>query len=57
MIDMYPMVLGVMEKINEWNDKLNGFASEHLDNVWSGVAILAVIILVAFWAISALNKK
>jgi len=54
---MYSLILGIVEKINDLNEKFNGLAADHLDNVWTGVAILAVILVVSFWAIGALNKK
>ena len=38
------------------NEQLNGFASEHLDSVWVGTAILAVLIVAAVWGIQTLNK-
>ena len=50
-------VLGIIDKINELNDKFNAFAAEHLDNVWAGVAVLGVIIVVAFWGICFFNKR
>ena len=53
----YPLTLGIMDQLNDWNDKLNGFASDHMDNVWVGVAIMGVLIFVAFWGIKELNKK
>ena len=56
-MNFYPLVLGIMDKLNDWNDKLNGFASEHMDNVWVGVLIMGGILFVAFWGINVLNKK
>ncbi len=52
----YIQVLGIIDKLNEWNEQLNGFASEHLDSVWVGTAILAVLIVAAVWGIQTLNK-
>lgn len=57
MYKYYPMILGIMDKIEEWNDKLNAFAAEHMDNVLVGTLILGLLILVAFYGIGALNKK
>ena len=57
MIEFYPQVLGIMDTLNEWNEKLNEFAGKNLDNVLVGTALLFGIIIVAFWAIGALNKK
>lgn len=53
----YPMILGLVDTLNEWNEKLNGWASSHMDNVWFGIAILAGILLVSFWGIGTLNKR
>ena len=52
----YFQILGVIDKLNEWNDKLNEFASGHLDNVWVGTAILGVLLIVAVWGVRTLNK-
>ena len=56
MSNYYLQILGIIDKLNEWNEQLNGFASEHMDNVWVGVAILGVIMIVAVWGINTLNK-
>ncbi len=53
----YIQILGIMDTLNEWNEKLNQFAGKHMDNVLVGTLILFAIIIVAFWAIGALNKK
>ena len=57
MNSFYPMILGLMDQINDLNDKLNAFAGEHLDNVWTGVLILGVLLIITFWGIGVLNKK
>ena len=56
MINNYFQILGIIDKLNEWNEQLNGFAAEHMDNVWVGTAILLVIIVVSVWGINTLNK-
>lgn len=53
----HPYILGIMDKINEWNEKLNNFAGKHMDNVWVGAACMGIILLVAFWGVNTLNKK
>ena len=53
----YPLILGIGDKINDLNEKLNGFASDHLDNVWAGVAVVGIIVLISFWGINTLNKR
>ena len=57
MNNFYPMILGIIDQLNDWNDKLNSFASEHMDNVAIGTAIFFGILLVMFWGIGSLNKK
>ena len=52
-----PMILGFVDTLNDWNERLNGWASSHMDNVWFGIAILAGILLVSFWGIGTLNKR
>ena len=37
-------------------DKLNGFASDHMDNVAIGTVIVGVLIVIAFWGVQTLNK-
>lgn len=53
----YPLILGIMDTINDLNEKLNKFAGSRMDNVWVGTACIAVIMLVAFWGINTLNKR
>ena len=53
----YPYILGIMDTINDWNEKLNNFASGHMDNVWVGAAALGIILVVSFWGINTLNKR
>lgn len=52
----YIQILSIMDTLNEWNDKLDAFASEHLDNVWVGALAVGVIFVVAAWGIKELNK-
>jgi hypothetical protein len=51
------MILGIIDTLNEWNDKFNGWAAEHMDSVWFGIAMLAGILVVSFWGIGVLNKR
>ena len=57
MIKYYIAMLGIVDKLNEWNDKLNQIASKYMDNVVTGTIIGFVIIVVAFWAVGELNRK
>lgn len=52
----YIQVLGIIDKLNEWNEQLNGFAAEHLDSVWVGTALLGILIVAAVYGIQTLNK-
>lgn len=57
MNNVYPMMLGIIDQLNEWNEKLNSFAAEHMDNVGIGTVVFFAILLVMFWGIGSLNKK
>ena len=57
MSNYYVQVLGIADKINELNDKLNNFSTENMDNIWVGVAIMGVLLVLAVWGINTLNKK
>ena len=46
-----------MDTINEWNEKLNKFAADHMDNVGVGTAVAGIILIMAIWGINTLNKK
>ena len=56
MINNYALILGLMDTLNDWNDKLNGFANDHMDNVAIGTVIVGVLIVIAFWGVQTLNK-
>jgi len=53
----YALILGIIDTLNDWNEKLNEFASEKLDSVWVGTLILGELVVIGFWGIQALNKK
>ena len=36
MYNIYPMILGIIDQLNEWNEKINSFVGEHMDNVVVG---------------------
>lgn len=50
-------VLGLMDTINDWNEKLNSFAAGHMDNVWVGALVVGLVFVIAAWGIRTLNKK
>lgn len=56
-MNYYPYILGIVDKLNDWNEKLNAFAAEHMDNVGVGVVLLGAILFISVWGISVLNKK
>ena len=56
MVSYYIQILGIIDKLNEWNEQLNGFASEHLDSVWVRKKKKKGIILVYVWGFNTLNK-
>lgn len=57
MYKYYPQILGIVDTLNDLNEKLDRWAGKHMDNVGVGTALLGVILLVSFWAIGALNKR
>lgn len=57
MYNFYPLILGIMDTLNDWNEKLNKFAEGHMDNVGVGTAVAGIILVMAIWGINTLNKK
>lgn len=57
MLKIYPQILGFLDKIEEWNEKLNAFTAEHMDNALVGAIIVIVLMVIAVWGIGVLNKK
>ena len=53
----YPLMLGIIDTLNDWNDKMNKWADEHMGNVGFGTIIFFALLLVAFFGIGELNKK
>ena len=51
------LIEGLSEVIEDWNEKLNSFASEYMDNVWFGGAMVIILFVFGCWAISYLTKK
>lgn len=52
-----PQILGIIDKLNDLNDKLDEFAGKYLDNVGVGTIIFGALVLVAVWGIRELNKN
>lgn len=57
MINNYTYILGLMDTINEWNEKLNNFVSGRMDNVAVGTVVIGVILVISVWGINELNKR
>ncbi len=56
-LNKYLSILGIIDTLNELNEKLNKFSAKHLDNVGIGTIIIIVLVVVAFFGIESLNKK
>lgn len=52
-----PQMLGIIDKLNDLNEKLDKFASKYLDNVGVGTIIFGALIAVAVFGIRELNKN
>lgn len=57
MFRYYPMLLGIVDQLNEWNDKLNKIADEHMGSVGVGTLLFFLLLGVAFFGIGTFNKK
>ena len=53
----FPQMLSIMDKLNEWNEKLNELVFTKYNNLGTGVIVMAFLILIAVFAIHALNKR
>ena len=43
MFRYYPMLLGIVDQLNEWNDKLNKIADEHMGSVGVGTLLFFLL--------------
>ncbi len=50
-------ILGLLDKLNDWNDKLSGLASKYMDNVGFGTIAVIGLFAIGCWGVSTLNKK
>lgn len=57
MYKLYPSILGIIDTLNEWNEKLNGIAGGKLNNVAFGTAVVGIVFAISAWGINTLNKK
>ena len=53
----YPYILGILDTINEWNEKIKAFATSNSNNVAFATAFIIGIFVVAAWAINMFYKK
>lgn len=53
----YPQILGIIDQLHEWNDKLDKWAADHLDGVGIGTILFFALLIFAFFGIGAFNKK
>jgi len=56
-VKYYPLLLGIVDQLNDWNEKLNKFADEHMGNVGVGTLLFFGLLAVAFFGVAELNKK
>lgn len=52
----YIQILGIIEKINEWNDVLNEYVTKYGNNLYAGVGVIAAILFVMYIGLGALKK-
>ena len=57
MMNSLPMILGIIDTIYDWNDKLKAFADEHLGGVGMGTILFLGILAIAILGMRELNKK
>lgn len=57
MYKYFPAMLGIIDQLNEWNDKLNKIADEYMGNVGFGTIIFFALLAFAFFGVRELNKK
>ncbi len=57
MNNFYPYILGLLDTINDWNEKLNGLSSKYLDSPAVGTVVVIGIFVVSGIVIAELNKK
>ena len=56
-MNYYIQILDIMDKLNEFNDKIQGFLFSDNNNILSGIGIMAFLLFIGIYGIHALNKK
>lgn len=49
--------LGIIDKINDLNEKINSSLGDKLSNLPIGIAVLGVLLFIVIFTINELNKK
>lgn len=57
MNNYYPQIIGIVDKLNELNEKVNSYLDGKIDNAFAGTLIIGFIIAISFWGIRELTKK
>ena len=52
----FPLIMGLIDILNDWNEKLNQLVDGRFDNVIVGTIIVAGIFVISAWGINTLNK-
>ena len=53
---VYPYILGIIDTINEWDEKLKEFTTGSSNNVLFATVFVIGIFIVAAWAIHFFNR-
>lgn len=53
----YPYILGIVDQLNEWNEKLGKWTEGHTDNAIFGTVVVVGVFAISAWVIKELNKK
>lgn len=56
MSNYYPQIMGIVDRLNELNERINGIIGDKSDNVFIGILIFGGIIAITFWGIRVFNK-
>ena len=57
MYKYYPLFLGIIDQLNEWNEELNKIADKYMGNVGVGTLLFFALLGLAFFGIGTFNKK
>ena len=57
MYKYYPLMIGIVDQLNKWNEDINKWADEHMGNVGFGVIVFFGLLGIAFFGVERLNRK